>query len=275
MKNFVFSLNDRSIITLEGVDSVAFLQGLVTNDIKENDKKLTYCLMQSPKGRFLYEFFVFFAQNRLFLDVFADRADEIIKKLNFYKLKKQVKITKIEDISVYFSPKIPEFSNNLLFFADPRVENFGFRIYSSLQNNENLNILNQEHYELQRILNKIPESEKDLFYDKSIAAEFDMDNLNAISYEKGCYMGQELTARTHYLGEVRKKIFLVEIFDFTKISKGDKVLLGDNEIGIALSSATDKDKQLALIIVKTSEKNFIDKHQGDLTINNVKIKLIK
>ena len=84
MKKLFIPLNDRSIIKIEGNDGAEFLQGLVTNNINPNNKSLIYCLMQSPKGRFLYDFFVFFAENAIFLDVLTARSEEIIKKLNFF-----------------------------------------------------------------------------------------------------------------------------------------------------------------------------------------------
>lgn len=274
MKKLFIPLNDRSIIKIEGSDGAEFLQGLVSNDINRNNKGLIYCLMQNPKGRFLYDFFVFFAENSIFLDVLAARSEEIIKKLSFFKLRKDVKISKIDDLSVFFcfdDPKI----NNINIFDDPRVKNFGKRCYLK-ESDLDPNLIDKSNlYDINRILHKIPESEKDLFYDKSIAVEFGLDNFNAISFEKGCYVGQELTARTHHLGQVRKKVLLGKTLGFTKPNKGDKVLLEGSEIGIMLSSEVSENETLFLMLIKSVEDDFVLKFKNSLTISGSKIELIK
>jgi tRNA-modifying protein YgfZ len=278
MKKFAIKLQDRSVIELQGEDCAEFLQGLMTNDIKNDDTKLTYSLMQSPKGRFLYDFFIFYDKGSFFLDIFKSRSDEIVKKLNFYKLRRDIKIINREEMKVLFS--FDNFFDNDKFhnFTDPRLLNFGFRSYALQEDLENTDVeikSDQNFYEINRILNKIPESEKDLFYDKSIAVEYGLDNFNAISYEKGCYVGQELTARTHYIGQVRKKIFLVKLKDFTKLQKGDKVFLDSQEVGIALSCASEDEDMFSLIFVKTQDDEFINKNRNNLLVNNCKIELIK
>lgn len=275
MKKLFIPLNDRSIIKMEGSDGAEFLQGLVSNDINPNNENLIYCLMQSPKGRFLYDFFVFFAENAIFLDVLSARSEEIIKKLNFFKLRKDVKISKIDDLSVFFYLDNLPVNNNIKSFDDPRVKNFGKRCYLEESDLEPNLIDKSNLYDVNRILHKIPESEKDLFYDKSIAVEFGLDNFNAISFEKGCYVGQELTARTHHLGQVRKKVLLGKILDFTKPNKGDKVLLEGNAIGIALSSEVSKNEILCLMLIKSNEDDFMLKFKNSLTVNGSEIELIK
>lgn len=275
MKKLFTPLNDRSIIKIEGNDGAEFLQGLVTNDIDPSNKNLTYCLMQSPKGRFLYDFFVFFAENAIFLDVLAARSEEIIKKLNFFKLRKDVKISKLDDLSVFFCLDDHIVNSNIKIFDDPRISGFGKRCYLEKSDIDPDLIDKSNLYDLNRILLKIPESEKDLFYDKSIAVEFGLDNFNAISFEKGCYVGQELTARTHHLGQVRKKVLLGKILDFTKPNKGDKVLLEGNEIGVALSSEVKENEIFCLMLIKTVEDDFILRFKNSLTVNGSKIELIK
>jgi folate-binding protein YgfZ len=96
-------------------------------------------------------------------------------------------------------------------FIDPRLDNFGYRFYQNITQNHDNKIDNVVNYHLHRIINKIPEAGYDLIYDKSFIAEYDFDNLNAVSYNKGCYVGQEATARNHFRGVVRKKIFYFEI----------------------------------------------------------------
>ena len=226
----IIKLSDRAIVEISGDDRKQFLQGLITNDINKLSRKLLYCAMLSAKGRFLYDFFIFENGEKILLDCLAARADEIVKKFNFYKLKSQISVRKIDEMAVFVDLE-GNFSNEGV--IDPRNSAMGKRIYSSLaiptQNND-------LQYHFKRISLKIPEGEYDLTYDKSIINEFNFDNLNAIDYEKGCYIGQELTARTHHLGQVRKKIFYVKIEDTQKIEKNCEITCEGKNVRIILSS---------------------------------------
>jgi len=205
----MFSLNDRSIIEISGEDRQNFLQGFITNDLKLlNDNNLIYTAFLNASGRYLADFFIFLKDQKIFIDCHKNSAQEIVKKLNLYKLKAQINVKINQELAVFFS------TNNLKIdqqFIDPRLNNFGYRFYQDFAQNDNNKIDNVVNYHLHRIINKIPEGHYDLIYDKSFIAEYDFDNLNAVSYNKGCYVGQETTARNHFRGVVRKKIFYFEI----------------------------------------------------------------
>lgn len=250
MTNLI-QLKDRKIFKIFGSDRKKFLQGLVTNDVfKASDKNLVYCAMLNNQGRFLYDFFIFEKDKNLYVDCFADRIDEITKKLNFYKLKSDVKIEKCENLSVFSSLNSEE--ENC--FSDPRNKEMGYRIYQeSTENFEE----NQDIYHQKRINLKIAESEHDLTYEKSIIAEFGFDEINAVDYEKGCYVGQELTARTHHLGQVRKKIFLLQSKNSEFIEKNCKIYCEEKKIGLILSSVKNDNKINYLALLRVGEdKNF-------------------
>ncbi|MDX2083375.1 MAG: tRNA-modifying protein YgfZ, partial [Rickettsiales bacterium] len=142
-------------------------------------------------------------------------------------------------------------------FVDPRHQNLGFRFYTKenlLNSTSDLSL-----YNFKRISLKIAQGEEDLTYEKSVILEFDFDNLNAIDYQKGCYVGQELTARTHYLGEVRKKIFHVEISNLKEIEKNTEITCQGNSAGIILSSVFFQSKLHALALIRlTQDQNFSD-----------------
>ena len=118
-------------------------------------------------------------------------------------------------------------------------------------------------YHRRRITLKIPESEHDLTYEKSFILEFDFDNLNAIDYQKGCYVGQETTARTHYRGEIRKKLFHIKIPGKTSVEKNSEITCEGKSSGLILSSVFFESELHALALVKLSEdlsqNNFTDK----------------
>lgn len=262
-------LPDRSIIEVKGADRKSFLQGLVSNDVnKAHGDNLIYSAMLNAQGRFLYDFFIFEKDDSLFLDCFSSRRDEIFAKLKFYKLRAQVELVKNDDYEIAQNFARDAESSEGLVFNDPRHQDLGKRIYrkitaaenssaknSTAQNSQTPDDINEYHY--RRICLKIPESEHDLTYEKSIIAEFGFDNLNAVDYTKGCYIGQELTARTHYMGQVRKKIFHIKIADAPKItqefSKNNEISCEGKSSGIILSTVYYKDELHALALMKIAE----------------------
>lgn len=232
-------LQDRTLIEITGDDRKKFLQGLITNDVnKASTENLIYAVMLSAQGRFLYDFFIFEKDEKLILDCFAPRRDEILQKLSFYKLRSKVVIQKNDELQVS-----QNFSNSG--FPDPRHPSLGHRSYTNTQSEQS-----DDSYHLARILNKIPESEHDLTYEKSFILEFGFDNLNAIDYQKGCYIGQELTARTHYLGQIRKKIFHIKIADLKTAEKNFELTCEGKSVGIILSSLFHESELHALALIK-------------------------
>lgn len=300
----IFNLNHRSIIEISGTDRYDFLQGLLTNDIIKSRNGIIYSAMLNPKGRFLFDFFIFESNQILILDCPKSRNEEIIKKFNFYKLRKNVDIKISQNWLILQNTNETDYQKLLsnhryLSFKDPRSNKLGDRIY--LINEEENKFLNYEdninYYHYLRIINKITEGELDLTYDKSIIAEFNFDDLNAIDYKKGCYVGQELTARTHYLGKIRKKLFYCQFkkaeefyqnIDKITIAKTVidyknqeiKILLNDKEVnvGIALSTIEYDNSQhlLALLDCENSEdKNFYEKIMNNpIYLNNTILKII-
>ncbi len=266
----MFHLKDRSILEISGSNRKSFLQGLVSNDVnKTSSSNLIYAVMLNATGRFLYDFFIFENGEKLFLDCFAARRDEILKKLNFYKLRADVALKKNDELLVAQS-----FAKHG--FRDPRSEELGYRIYGTASELAAIegDLISEDSYNFNRIQNKIPESENDLTYEKSLILEFNFDNLNAISYEKGCYIGQELTARTHYKGEIRKKLFHVKISGDSKLEKGSEISCEGKSVGIILSSITHQNELHALALVRlpdnSGSKNLPDK----LEFENRKISII-
>lgn len=216
-------LKDRAILEISGPERKKFLQGLVTNDVeKASATNLIYTAMLNAQGRFLYDFFIFDNDEKLVLDCLAARRDEILKKLNFYKLRSQVEIKKNDELKVFSSHESKGFS-------DPRNQKLGFRFYGNEVGD------NSNEYHFKRISLKIPESENDLTYEKSFILEFGFDELNAIDYNKGCYVGQELTARTHYRGEIRKKIFHIVLAQFEKVGGAISSEVAEGDLGSANS----------------------------------------
>ena len=255
---------NRSILEITGPDRKKFLQGLITNDVnKATEKNLIYSAMLNAQGRFLYDFFIFEIGEKLILDCLASRRDEILKKLNFYKLRAEVEIKKNDELKIFHS-----FEDTASSFPDPRNKNLGHRLYSHTYHLPP--IAYRLEYDLNRILLKIPESEQDLTYEKSFILEFGFDDLNAVDYQKGCYVGQELTARTHHTGQIRKKIFHIKISDGKAIQKNTEISCEGKSVGLVLSSIFHNSELHALALLKLPEAGDF----GNLEAENKKILII-
>ena len=201
--------------------------------------------MLNAQGRFLYDFFIFEDGQNLMVDCCVSKIDEIIKKLNFYKLRSKVLIEKQDELLVAQNFEA-------LGFVDPRHENLGFRAYLKKSDSENFSKEDEAKYDFCRISNKIAEGEKDLIQEKSFILEFGFDRLNAIDYNKGCYLGQELTARTHHLGQIRKEIIYIILPIDSKLKNGDEIS-NQGRSGKILSQVIYDNKIHALAIMRIEE----------------------
>ncbi|MES2676789.1 MAG: hypothetical protein V4612_00545 [Pseudomonadota bacterium] len=282
-------LKNRCIISIVGEDRKTFLQGLLTNDInKVSETQAIYTFMLSPQGRFLYDFFIIEKDGKFLLDCSQDRVDEIVQKFSFYKLRSKVEIRKELDLIVVSRESLVV-SEGEIGFVDPRNSQMGYRgfilqladchpeqsagslatcrepILSATP--EILRCAQDDKlvYNFQRINLKLPD-DSDLTYDKSFPLEFGFDNFNAIDYKKGCYVGQETTARTHYKGTIRKKIFLVEVLDCQQMEKGAEIEAEDKKYGEILSSVFHQNKLLTLALIKN-----LDNEGKEINLENLKL----
>ncbi len=268
-------LHNRSIISIKGDDKKTFLQGLITNDInKVSETQAIYAFMLSPQGRFLYDFFIIQNNEQLLLDCSKERVDEIVQKLSFFKLRSKVEIKKESDLAVAVSFDKDAFNDEKIIFADPRNSEMGYRAFI-MGLSEDLEKYNNDEYNLHRIQIKLPD-DSDLTYDKSFPLEFGFDNFNAVDYKKGCYVGQETTARTHYKGLIRKKIFLVQIPNSKQITKGLEIESENKTVGEILSSAVSGNELFALALIKNldNEGKEINLAELKLIVGNKEIKIV-
>jgi len=221
-KAFV-KLKDRGLIHIEGKDRKDFLQGLITNDVNKltADAPLYACLLNA-QGKFLHDFFVIEGNDFILLDCEGGaRAQDLFKRLNMYRLRADVKISVEEDNDVYaiFG------SNEGL--PDPRHKDMGHRSFEK----PDLPEKPFEEWDYRRISLTIPDGSRDLVVEKSTMDEASMNQLNAIDYDKGCYIGQELTARMHYRGLGKRKL---KNFELKNIPANAELRTFCGDIGIAL-----------------------------------------
>lgn len=238
----------RGIILIEGKDRFKFIQGIISNDIELLRKKPSiYSSLLTPQGKFQYDFFISNFKEKFYLECDISAQEELISKFMMFKLRLDVKVSINSDYNIILSKKKLNFSernsSSIFSFYDPRFDNSFFsRTYA---NSNFLNEIkkkyveiNENRYQTLRLNNCIPDFSIDATKAKSLLLEMRFDELNGISWTKGCYMGQEITARMKHRNIVKKKIFKV-LIDFRSNLKNEITL--DNETVGKLTSHNKKD----------------------------------
>jgi len=234
-------LSDRAVIRLAGDEVKPFLQNLVSNDANAvSAGNAVLAALLSPQGKFLFDFFMVADGTDILLDTEAEHADALVKRLNMYKLRSKITIEREE--SVHVNATLDSVTpDNAIAYPDPRDERMGVRfIAPSAQTDNSL-----EHYETHRLSLGIPEGHKDAT-ERTILLENGYDKLNGVSFSKGCYIGQEVTARSYHKGELRKYIFKVE-GEAELPPKGTPIMAGNSTIGDMRSHAGN----IGLALIRT------------------------
>lgn len=225
-------LEKRGLITLSGPDAKDFLQDLITNDIRKlSPGTLLYACLLTPQGKFLHDFFLVerAADGAVLLDCEGgERARDLARRLGMYKLRKDVMIEIQERNTVYALLSAGAQPGDNVSFADPRHPDMGLR---SFVKPENLPEAPFSEWDRLRISLTIPDGSRDLKVGVSTMEEARMDTLNAIDYQKGCYVGQELTARMHYRGLGKKHLRTVKL---EELPEDAELRSSCGDIGIAL-----------------------------------------
>jgi folate-binding protein YgfZ len=183
----------RKVFRISGTDARKFLQNLITNDVKRLDDGPIYSALLTPQGKFIADFFLIAEGESILLDVDADASATLIPRLNMYKLRADVDISQTDLIVSRGLDNAP-----LNAVADPRHANMGWRYYGSEDHNTN-----DIDWDALRVEHKIPEMGRELDADSYIL-EMDFETLNGVDFKKGCYVGQEVTARMKHKTDLRK-----------------------------------------------------------------------
>ena len=228
-KPYYTTLKNRGIVTVSGPDRRAFLQALISNDVNLLDAQpCVYACLLNAQGKFLHDFFITEQDHVIALECEGgERAQDLHKKLSMYKLRADVKIDCRENIAVY-SVSLPTAQTSNVFYPDPRHGKLGFRSLEKPPGEEQ----DFDIWDRLRISLTIPDGSRDLIVGQSALDEGRIDTFNGVSYDKGCYIGQELTARMHYRGLGKKHLYTVKIeFQNLRISGSLEVLrFRDSEI---------------------------------------------
>ncbi len=267
-------LNERSVFRIYGEDRIKFLQGLLTNDVtKISFDQSIYACMLTPQGKYFADFFLIKRAEEVLFDIPKLRQDEILKKLNIYKLRSNVAISLCDAYKVvaFMQEQADINLSSSIVFKDPRLDKLGMRGFVHVDDLKDLMqnfIEDKNSYDNIRIDNFIAEGEKDLIPEKSFLAEYGLDRLNAVDYAKGCYVGQELVARTHYLGEVRKQIVQV-LAKHELPAVGTEIYAGEQKLGIICSSIENR----GLALIRTEDVKKLDAG-AKITVADIEIELI-
>ncbi len=232
-KAFYVSLPARGLVHIEGEDRKSFLQGLITNNVDQDlSGRILYACLLTPQGKFLHDFFIHDTGDALLLDCEGGaRAQDLYERLKKYKLRSRVQMSVEENVLVYAVFGVDNYG-----LPDPRHKDMGYR---SFEKPENMEQKDFEAWDRLRISLCIPDGSRDLVLESSTLHEGRIDHLNGIDWDKGCYMGQELTARMHYRGLAKKHLHKVRIEGntpppFTDLSNGAQMRSACGDIGLAL-----------------------------------------
>ncbi len=271
----VYILDDRAVLYLNGEDTIDFLQNLISNDInKVNNNNSCFTSLLSPQGKFLFEFIIIKHKSGYLIDCEKSQADSLFKQLSMYKLRSKVEILNLsnEFVVAAFSYEkfltfdeakdIPGFTLKYRedpILLDPRNKQLGARLiinleklYLSLKKLDLHDSKLKNYYSFSHKLGIVP---KDLnkLQNKLFGIECNYEELNGIDFKKGCYVGQENTARIKLKNKLSKRLFAINLID-GKLKEGESIYANGSEIGKVL---IENDYPFALI--KYLDKNFDEK----------------
>ena len=232
MTNLAF-LPGRAVIEVSGEDRVSFLQGLVSNDVAEaTPGRAVWAALLTPQGKWLADFFILADGTRLLLDCEAEQAANLAQRLTRFRLRARVAVQPVP-LRVYaaWGGAAPAMG---ITASDPRTPDAGWRVLSDdlLATNATT-----EDWDRHRLALGLPDGSRDMEAEKTVLLEAGFDELHGVSWTKGCYMGQELTARTKYRGLLKRRLVPVRI-DGAVPPPGTPVLRAGAEVG-AMRSAVD------------------------------------
>ncbi len=239
-------LPHRGAVAVEGPDRASFLQGLVSADIaRAAPGQALWSALLTPQGRWLFEFFVFSDGERLVLECERERAADLAQRLSRFRLRAKVTVADISPGIVVAAGWGGVPMPQGLAAPDPRLAEAGWRgVFPAAE--APAASVGWEAWDTHRLALGLPDGSRDLEADKTLLLEAWFDALGGVSWTKGCYMGQELTARTKYRGLVKRKLVPVRV-EGTLPEPGTPVLAGEAEAGTIRSGLGDR----ALAMLRT------------------------
>ena len=285
-KDQILILKDRGIIYISGEDAAEFLQNIVTNDIKKvSDTFSCFASLLTPQGKYLFDFIILKHKQGYFIDCEKKQTDKLIDRLNIYKLNSRIEILNLSnefEVAVISKDKFLTLKNskdiegNTIRYngdtvtLDPRSKNLGGRIIANLEKiNLSLKSLNlksenpQKYYSLSHELG-IPQINTINLQEKVFGLECNFEKFNGIDFKKGCYVGQENTARMKLKDKLRKK--LLPLKSNEKLNIGSDVIFNKISIGKVLISEPHP-----FALIKLFDPNFSEFKNKEIKVDNKKV----
>ena len=272
MNNSVYILEDRAVIYINGEEAKDFLQNLVSNDInKVTETSSCFASLLTPQGKFLYEFIIVKHKSGFFIDCEKDQSEEILKQLNLYKIRSKVEILNLSNEFVVASFGYEKYlsidgSKDILGYTfkyredpiilDPRNKDLGARLiinleklYLSLKKLDLKDDKTENYYSQSHRLGIVPKNLNKL-QNKLFGIECNYEELNGIDFKKGCYVGQENTARIRLKNKLSKRLLPIELIK-GKLNEDEPIFSKNIEIGKVLING-----EYPFALVKYLDENF-------------------
>ncbi len=288
-KDQIIILEDRGVIFVTGEDAKEYLQNIITNDIAKVDQNNTiHTALFSPQGKYLYEFFIIYADGGYLLDCDNEARESLISVLSKYILRSNVKLRDLSSSYVIGILNVKKFNeiqsennksiNTIIyrespFFIDPRKKELGARVLSSLEKLHltikrlNLKIIDSSrYYSLAHNLG-IPGKGLINLKEQLFGLEANFDELNTIDFKKGCYVGQENTARMKLKNKLRRRLLAVKID--REIQVGDDLTFNEKKVGKILI-----DNPYPFALIKLFDPDFSEFKDKELSCGKAKVKII-
>jgi len=288
-KNQIVILEDRGLVAIEGPDAKDFLQNIISNDIeKVNDSNSIFSGIFTAQGKYLYEFFIIKNNNRYFLDCDNIFKEELVKHLSKYKLRSKIEIKdlsssyvvgviskeKFETIQVELNSK----EKTILFrespcFLDTRLIELGARILSSLEKLHltvkklDLKIVDKSNYLKLAHTQGVPIQRLKNLQDNLFGLEANFEELNGVDFKKGCYVGQENTARMKLKNKLRRR--LLPIFSKTSLKVSDEIKFKESVIGRVLIGG-----EYPFALIKLFDPEFKEFSTQGLRVNESDVQIL-
>jgi len=264
-------LKNRGLLFITGPDKVKYLQGLVSNDVEKVTRdKSVYAALLNPQGKFLYDFFIFEYGNSLILDCERDQLEGLQKRLFLYKLRADVtladqsekwQVSALIGDTDTLKQKFPRDLGSVIAYgdglicADPRLAEIGWRCIMPISDSKKILVklgFSQAKpcvYDNLRLKLGLPDGNRDLIFEKSILLESGFSELNGVDWNKGCFIGQELTARTKYRGLIKKRLIPVS-FNGPPPEAGTPIYSKDKNAGEVRSSLANDFGGIGLALIR-------------------------
>ena len=264
---YFFSHFNSRFFKISGKDSEPFIQNLITNDIQKcNESSIIYSCLLTPQGKFLADFFIFNIDGIYFFETNKKFYNNLLNRLKIYKLRSDILIDEVKSLYSYSIFNLHYETDNIILSNDPRNNNLGKKLILNhkikITDNYIKEISETEYHEI-LIASTTPYSPFDILENKSLLLENNFENINAIDWDKGCYVGQEITARMKYRGLLKKKLYSLKL-KAGSVLVGDELIINNKKIGKIVSIANSN----IFAVMNINFVNELKKNNNILTIND-------